>query len=450
MNDNKQTLNFIPRNIEKFPNISENEFIPMKYIDLSGELYNLDNYLINKKGEIKNITTNRIRGNRSTNRPYVYITISFNNKDKSFALHRLLASTFLLNPDIKIYTVVNHIDHDPKNNSLSNLEWVTFKENSSSNRRSKKSEDKLFQYIALDDNRNEVFKITRRDSKGFDVDCNIPLAIKEDRKYKGYYWKKDDRRNLFIPGYSGNLNDYEWYKHWKYPGLYVCKEGFIKNKVSILGTLFPSGYVEFSVSKTDENGNIYRYHTGVHRIIMEFLIKRELTDKEVVDHINTIKHDNRFENLRLCNNQAENLQNINTIVKRAKPVILADLYSDFLDSGTVKYLEEVTGVNSISLIYNNINSRKYIAFYKESREDLFRKMEAVIYVFSEDKSKVLNAFVSIRDAAKILKIRRNIISNCINTGNFIKSNNNIMYIMKGLEAVKLISSLGHGTAYNIN
>ena len=117
MNDNKQTLNFIPRNIEKFPNISENEFIPMKYIDLSGELYNLDNYLINKKGEIKNITTNRIRGNRSTNRPYVYITISFNNKDKSFALHRLLASTFLLNPDIKIYTVVNHIDHDPKNNS---------------------------------------------------------------------------------------------------------------------------------------------------------------------------------------------------------------------------------------------------------------------------------------------------------------------------------------------
>ena len=93
-NNNKQTLNFISRNIEKFPNISENEFIPIKYIDLSGELYNINNYLINKKGEIKNITTNRVRENRPTNRPYVYITINFNNKKRNFALHRLLASTF--------------------------------------------------------------------------------------------------------------------------------------------------------------------------------------------------------------------------------------------------------------------------------------------------------------------------------------------------------------------
>jgi len=42
-------------------------------------------------------------------------------------IHRMVAQTFLPNPDNK--PVVNHKDTDVLNNSVSNLEWVTYKEN---------------------------------------------------------------------------------------------------------------------------------------------------------------------------------------------------------------------------------------------------------------------------------------------------------------------------------
>lgn len=71
---------------------------------------------------------------------------------------------FFKNPDLNIYSVVNHIDHDPKNNNLSNLEWVTSAENN--NKVSGKSTsidiNKLIQFIALNDSGEEVFRFNRK------------------------------------------------------------------------------------------------------------------------------------------------------------------------------------------------------------------------------------------------------------------------------------------------
>ena len=50
------------------------------------------------------------------------------HKRKNQFIHRLLAQAFIPNPENK--PQVNHIDANKQNNALSNLEWVTSKENS--------------------------------------------------------------------------------------------------------------------------------------------------------------------------------------------------------------------------------------------------------------------------------------------------------------------------------
>ncbi len=50
-----------------------------------------------------------------------------NGKNRSHLIHRLVAETFIPNPDNK--PEVNHIDGDRHNNKLDNLEWTTKQEN---------------------------------------------------------------------------------------------------------------------------------------------------------------------------------------------------------------------------------------------------------------------------------------------------------------------------------
>ena len=83
-------------------------------------------YTIREDGIVTSRFGRQIKPQVSKN-GYVRVELWENGKGKKHLLHRLLAQSFIPNPEEK--PQVNHIDGDPKNNDLDKLEWVTQSEN---------------------------------------------------------------------------------------------------------------------------------------------------------------------------------------------------------------------------------------------------------------------------------------------------------------------------------
>lgn len=331
------------RRIEKYPDLPETEFIPIEYIHSNGLKVPEDKYLINKKGEIYSKYTNKLIKKRTNNWNYEAVTIS-TSKGKVLQLfvHRLMAFTFLENPDTEIYNTVNHIDHNPENNNLFNLEWVTAASNS--DKQNGKSlcigEDKLLRYIALDDNKEEVFRFTSRDKISSNyVLSSVSRSAEKGLKYKEYFWKIENKRErASIPlGFLGNLSDYEWTEHRKYSGYYICREGFIKKGNRLLaGSINKDGYIIVQIQGKPRR---------IHRVIMEHFLGRDLKDDEVIDHVDCVRHNNNISNLRVTDRKG-NMNNPLTVKKISRSLVVADLFGNFISYET------------IAEIYNRIRSRE--------------------------------------------------------------------------------------------
>lgn len=82
------------------------------FVDEEGNVYS------NKKGKL-----NKIKPWLTSKGRYW----TFRIENKNILVHRLIAETYIPNPENK--PEVNHKDSDSKNNKLSNLEWMTRKEN---------------------------------------------------------------------------------------------------------------------------------------------------------------------------------------------------------------------------------------------------------------------------------------------------------------------------------
>ena len=64
---------------------------------------------------------------QNTNKGYKYVNLCKKCYSKPFYIHRLVAQAFIPNPNN--YNEINHIDGNKINNSVSNLEWCSHKQN---------------------------------------------------------------------------------------------------------------------------------------------------------------------------------------------------------------------------------------------------------------------------------------------------------------------------------
>lgn len=63
---------------------------------------------------------------------YPQLILSANGKKRKVYVHRLVAENFIANPFNK--KIINHIDYNRLNNSVDNLEWCTYQENTDHSR----------------------------------------------------------------------------------------------------------------------------------------------------------------------------------------------------------------------------------------------------------------------------------------------------------------------------
>lgn len=101
---------------------------PVKYYE---GLYEISNY--GRVKSIERVTQDKNGKNKvvhekyitqhDNGRGYLFVSLWKDNKEKKEYVHRLVAITFIPNPE-KL-PQVNHIDEDKQNNYVDNLEWCT-------------------------------------------------------------------------------------------------------------------------------------------------------------------------------------------------------------------------------------------------------------------------------------------------------------------------------------
>ena len=238
-----------------------------------------NNYYIYDNGDVLNISTNKILKGSIGENGYKYYRLSKDNNKTMFYAHRLVAEHFLENPNL--LPIVNHKDGNKLNNQLSNLEWVSYSENT------KHAHDN-----------NLIKQVSKRE------------YYKEDLENE--QWKKIYDYNYSISTYGRVRND---------------------NTLLLLKPSLACGYYKVRLSKDGIVKDMI-IHNLVYCVFHDVL---NIPDGYVIDHINACKTDNRLENLRLIT-LSENVKaalydtKTNSSCKKVEQLTLTDKHIAYFNS----------------------------------------------------------------------------------------------------------------------
>lgn len=91
-------------------------------------------YEVNENGDVKSLRTNKLVTHDLNNFGYHRVTFYDKPRHKRMFVHRLVAETFLENPNN--FKEVNHINENKNDNSVNNLEWCDRVHNERENHKS--------------------------------------------------------------------------------------------------------------------------------------------------------------------------------------------------------------------------------------------------------------------------------------------------------------------------
>lgn len=241
------------------------------------------------------------------NTPYPTYHLKIENKSKTIKIHRMVAETFLSNPQNKPF--VNHIDGNTHNYHLSNLEWV---------------------------NAQHAYG----------------TGLKKPTNQEPI-WIED---NLLLNEIWVNIPEFESYQ--------VSSFGRVKRENRLLRLyLDKGGYPCVSLWK-DKKGHTFQ----IHRIVYKSFYSKQNLSGLVINHINGNKTNNFLENLEAISYKENNLHAIYQIKtnKSAKTVYLnKEVIKEF---PSIAKATRQTGITNISraIKFNYRTCDKYYWKFKES------------------------------------------------------------------------------------
>lgn len=264
----------------------------LEYDETLYDIKGYSGYQVNKKGQIwseksKTFLTFHINNG--------YLNIHLENdekKIKSIAAHRLVALTFIDNPENKPY--VNHKDCVKTNNHVDNLEWVTQKENVSHHKKITSHDKKVVKIY--DDGREEIFDSVTKAGESVSLSRHAinKVCIGKNKTAGGFKWRYFLTEDKSLP------ENFDESKKINYGNqkdeIYVFPSGEIFNKnrkAFIKPVINAKGYSYVTLFPNNVRKNIY-----VHRIVADhFLINDDPLKKTEVNHINKKRSDNHINNL---------------------------------------------------------------------------------------------------------------------------------------------------------
>lgn len=160
-------------------------------VSTRGDVKTVDRWVTDKNGR-KRFIKGKILKPRRTKGGYLYVTLSRDGKIRNFFVHRMVAETWLDNPEGK--PEVNHLDENPGNPDVFNLSYCTRKENvrwGTGIKRRAASRSKPVQ--AIDPETGQVVRefpsASEAGRNGFNQGNVSRCCRGEQRTYKGLVWR---------------------------------------------------------------------------------------------------------------------------------------------------------------------------------------------------------------------------------------------------------------------
>ena len=249
------------------------------------------NYEISSKGRIRIHTTRRKqRIIAQTERDqYNSATLFYNNKPRSFSVHRLVARAFVHNDDPELYIRVDHVNNIGHDNRYDNLEWVTHAENirRAHQKEGRKSTKKAV--IGTDSNGNVVEYDSANAARAvFGSHVSACLADGTGTKTAGgYSWRYKYPQPHKVPIGELDLNMFKDVQ--KHPNYMISYDARVYNKSrQAFLTPRPTGlYLSVELD-------------GVHHCVHTLVADHFSNDppNQIVNHEDGNKHNNSIDNLK--------------------------------------------------------------------------------------------------------------------------------------------------------